>query len=171
MTQRPLPMTPRDCNREVLTPALRLLPQRMDTPSARVMLIAIALQESALRHRVQLPLRPGMPPGPARGLWQFERGGGVVGVLGHRASSRLAADVCAARGVDRTNSTKVWEALANDDILAACFARLLLWTDPGPMPTTEQAGWAKYVGVWRPGKPHPERWPRNWLLAQEAVHA
>lgn len=168
MTILDLPIEPAECNRLILTPALALLPARMDTPAARVMLVAMALQESGLNARVQRSLRPGMPPGPARGLWQFERGGGVRGVLGHAATSRLAMEVCEARGL-RPNSPSVWAAMEHDDILAACFARLLLWTDAAPMPTTEAAGWAAYIRTWRPGRPHQSRWPRNFKLAQDAI--
>jgi hypothetical protein len=163
-----LPIEPAECNRLILTPALALLPPRMDTAAARVMLIAMALQESGLNARAQHSLRPGMPPGPARGLWQFERGGGVRGVLRHDATTHKAHELCAHFGITST-SHAVWNAIETNDVLAACFARLLLWTDAGPLPTTEAAGWETYLRTWRPGKPHPERWPRNFKLAQEAI--
>lgn len=165
-----LPIRPAECNRLILTPALALLPSRMDSSAARVMLIAMALQESGLNARAQRPLRPGMPPGPARGLWQFERGGGVAGVLSHAATSQLALEVCAARDV-RPNRDAVWNALETDDVLAACFARLLLWTDAGALPTTEKEGWDAYIRTWRPGRPHASRWGSNWSRATEAVNA
>ena len=41
-----------------IEPALRLLPAALDTPEARVMLIAIGLQESRLVHRRQLVGNP-----------------------------------------------------------------------------------------------------------------
>lgn len=131
---------------------------------ARVMLLAIAGQESDAQYRRQ------HGGGPARGLWQFERMGGVAGVLSHRASARLAAALCEWRGVD-PSATAVHAALERDDVLAAGFARLLLWTDAKPLPSVEaeDAGWAYYLRNWRPGKPHPERWPENWRLAREAV--
>lgn len=61
-----------------IEPALRLLPPAMDTVKARVMLLAIGLQESAFAARRQAG------NGPARGFWQFELGtpqsrGGVWG--------------------------------------------------------------------------------------------
>lgn len=168
--QLPLPIAPRDLNEQVLAPALALLPARMDSRDARVMLIAMALQESNLRARVQHPLRAGMSPGPARGLWQFERPGGVAGVLRHDATSRIAHELCAHFGLLST-SHAVWGALAENDVLAACFARLLLWTDAAPLPTTEAAGWQAYLRTWRPGKPHAIRWPNNYRIAQGAVDA
>lgn len=139
--------------RDVIGPGLALLPSGMDTPEARVMLLAIGLQESRMVHRRQIG-------GPARGLWQFERGGGVVGVLTHAASKHLAVRVCHERGVEPT-SAKVYPALAVDDLLATAFARLLLFTDPRPMPRPEagpEPAWAYYIRNWRPGKPHRHTW-------------
>jgi hypothetical protein len=71
----------------ILDAALAGLPASMDSPQARVLLIAIALQESRLTHRDQIVKgkKPGVK-GPALGLWQFEKGGGVRGVLRHPAS-------------------------------------------------------------------------------------
>lgn len=154
----------------LIEPGLKLLPAHMDTPEARVMLIAIGLQESGLAERVQRSLRPGKPPGPARGLWQFERAGGVSGVLTHRATSELAHEIVAGRGL-MTNSHAVWGALATDDALAGAFARLLLFTDPKPLPAlgAQAAAWDYYLRNWRPGKPHAERWPKNYATALEAT--
>ena len=56
-------------------------------------------------------------------------------------------------------------AITHNDILAAVCARLLLWTDPHPLPTIEdgpEAGWAYYVRNWRPGKPHRHTWDAHW---------
>jgi hypothetical protein len=128
------------------------------------MLLAIAGQEGDCLARRQVPVAHAM------GLWQFERGGGVAGVLRHRASAPTAASWCLMRRVpDKPDA--VHAALERDDVLACAFARLLLWTDAAPLPVTEAAGWACYLRVWRPGKPHPERWARNWRLAHAAVHA
>lgn len=136
-----------------IEPALAFLPTKMDTPEAMVMLLAIGLQESRFLHRRQIG-------GLARGFWQFERGGGVVGVLTHSASAALARQVCEARGVAPT-SPAVYAQLESDDVLAAAFARLLLWTDPGRLPALgdSKGGWDLYVRTWRPGKPHPQTWP------------
>lgn len=149
--------------RTVVEPGLDLLPSRMDTNPARVLMMAIGLQESRLVHRRQIG-------GPARGLWQFEQGGGVVGVLRHRASAAHARQVCAARKVEPV-AAEVYQALAVDDILAAAFARLLLFTDPRPLPRPEagpQAAWDYYIRNWRPGKPHRHTWS---ALHAEAVAA
>ncbi|WP_203230088.1 hypothetical protein, partial [Azotobacter chroococcum] len=90
------------------------------------MLLAIGLQESGLAHRRQIG-------GPARGLWQFEQGGGVRGVLLHPMSRQHALAACEAHNV-KPSAAAVYAALEHDDILAAAFARLLLWADPAPLP-------------------------------------
>ena len=48
-------------------------------------------------------------------------------------------------------------ALEHDDVLAAAFGRLLLWTDPRAPPAVgdESGAWALYLRCWRPGKPRP----------------
>lgn len=149
-------------NRLIIAPALELLPAAMDRPYARVQMLAIHLQEDPRQERIQ------RGNGPARGLWQFERGGGVRGVLSHPSSSALADSVCVARAVVAEEGA-VWRALQTDDILAACFARLLLWTDPRPMAKDAAEGWALYARVWRPGKPHPEKWDNNYARAKFAI--
>lgn len=144
-----------------IEPALAWLPPKMTSPEARVEMGAIGLQESKFEHRWQvIDANDPSRKGPARGLWQFERNGGVAGVMSHPASKDLARAACDRQGVP-FEKLAVWQALEVDDWLAAVFARLLLWTDPGPLPMVTQvdAAWALYVRTWRPGKPHPEKWP------------
>ncbi|MFY1862287.1 hypothetical protein ACOTB5_30695 [Achromobacter xylosoxidans] len=149
-----------------VAPGLALLPERMDTPEARVMLLAIGLQESRFVHRRQIG-------GPARGFWQFEKGtrasrGGVWGVYLHPASKGHLAALCRARSV-ACEPDAIYAALEYDDVLAAGLARLLLWTDPKALPPVgdADAGWALYLRTWRPGKPKPDSWPD--LYRQAAV--
>lgn len=153
-----------DALRDVIDPALAELPERMTSDAARVMLLAIGLQESRLTDRVQ---RNG---GPARGLWQFERNGGVRGVLVHETSRTEARAACERRDLP-ASATAVYTALETDDVLAAVFARLLLWTDPLPLPDDMDAGWIYYLRNWRPGKPHPQTWPAFYRRAVLTVHA
>lgn len=145
--------------REAIKQALELLPEKMDSTAARVMLVAIGLQESRFAARRQLVGNPPRPTGPAAGFWQFEKGGGVKGVLNHKAARVLAAKVCAARGV-KPETSAVWGALQHDDVLAAAFARLLLYSDPKPLPHVgdAQGAWDLYIRTWRPGKPHRQTW-------------
>ncbi|GAA4321718.1 hypothetical protein GCM10023144_01150 [Pigmentiphaga soli] len=158
-------MEPEDVLAQIVEPTLALLPLKMTSDEARVMLLAIGLQESRFEHRRQVG-------GPARGFWQFEQGGGVHGVLTHAASRPDALRICALRGVTPTERD-VYQRLAVDDILACAFARLLLWTDPGPLPAAHDpsAAWALYLWTWRPGKPHPETWDALHARAVAAVTA
>lgn len=143
--------------------ALTLLPARMDSPAARVMLFAIGLQESRFIHRRQIG-------GPARGFWQFEQGGGVRGVLAHPSTSGQAQALCRARGIEPV-AADVYAALELDDVLAAGMARLLLWSDPAALPAIgdSAAAWDLYLRTWRPGKPHPGTWAELYEQAVEAV--
>jgi hypothetical protein len=154
---------------EIVSPGLAHLfalggPRPSDT--ATQMLLTIALQESALKHRVQR-LNSGNP-GPARGWWQFERMGGVAGVMQHPSSSKLARALCESCLVPFT-SADIWRCLEGHDVLATGFARLLLWTDPRPLPKNAHAGWDYYMDNWRPGKPHPAKWPGYWRIASDVL--
>lgn len=153
-------MTPKDA----INAAYQLLPEAMNSRAATVLLLAIQRQEDPQQRRAQV--LDGGRKGPARGLWQFEQGGGVKGVLLASATRKLARQVCAARNVD-PNTAAVLTRLEVDDVLAAAFARLLIYTDPFPLPATQAAAWTMYADrLWRPGKPHPEKWPANWAMAQ-----
>lgn len=156
-------MKPEEVLRTAIMPALALLPPRMTSAKAITMLLAIGLQESRFQHRRQIN-------GPARGFWQFEHGGGVKGVMGHASTKTHAMALCAARGVPFVSSV-VYTALEYDDVLAAGFARLLLWTDAAPLPDNDDAGasWALYLRTWRPGKPHAHTWPELHQLAAKAA--
>ncbi|ANY87642.1 hypothetical protein [Pseudomonas putida] len=150
---------------------LALLPPQMGTRSARILLHAFNLQENPTRLEQQVG-------GPARGDYQFERGGGVKGVMTHPASKRLAEEVCRARGV-AFDSESIYQTIGRDPLLAAALARLLIWTDPKPLPGAgdEQAAWDLYLRVWRPGAyaRQPEelraKFKRNYAAALKAVLA
>jgi hypothetical protein len=153
-----------------INPALKMLPPKMDSDAARVMLLAIGLQESRLKFRHQKTSNPYVK-GPARGLWQFERGGGVVGVTTHRSTQERAREVCKARAVP-FDSILIHTKLEFDDILAAAFARLLLWTDSKPLPGVDAShdeAWDYYMRNWRPGKPHRETWDEFHQQARAQV--
>lgn len=144
--------------------ALALLPAKMDSNYARVQLAAIGYQETKYLTRVQYG------GGPARGYWQMEETGGVHGVMNFKSDggkiAALARQVCHARGVPFVRKT-VWEAMAADDVLAAAFARLLMYTDAYPVPVNLHDGWAMYLRTWRPGKPHPKEWPASWAFGMD----
>lgn len=144
----------------VIVPGLALLPAKFDTPEARVMLLAIGMQESRFEHRKQIG-------GPAHGFYQFERGGGVRGVLNHRWTKPLIDGILAARGVKPEDC---YNCIVDDDALATVFARLLLYTDPAPLPKIGQADIAYnyYLRNWKPGKPKPDSWPGYYVGAIDA---
>lgn len=144
--------------------ACSILPARMDSDEARAMLIAIALQESRFEHRAQIG-------GPARGFWQFELGGGVRGVLNHPGSKQYIRHVLDSLAYDYLPETS-YEAIKNNDVLACCYARLLLWTLPDVLPTRgeDEESWKQYIDAWRPGKPHRESWDAFYAAAWNIVH-
>lgn len=160
--------------RAAVNKALYLLPHQMHTPEARVMIYAIGLQESRFEHRRQLIKKGGqlLPLGPAKGWFQFERGGGCKGVVEHPASRYWMHHVCQARGV-AFNATAIWNAIEHDDVLAAAAARLLLFTDPRKLPALgdEAGAWNLYMRTWRPGKPHRATWPALYAEALAEVMA
>lgn len=145
----------------IVRPAIFLLGSKYDSRPAIKLLLAIGYQESEFRFRAQVG-------GPARGYWQFEQGGGVRGVLRHHASAEDAARAC--NDLDyQPNDVVVYPALRNDALLACVFARLLLWTDPAPIPTFAGPAWDYYKRNWRPGHPHPERWSASWRFAEDIL--
>lgn len=153
-------------NSEIISPAMRLLgtARNYDTPAARTMLLTIGQQESRFLYRAQVPSKI------ARGFWQFEKGGGVKGVLTHVSSASEMARVLNLIHVARDD---VYQAIEYHDALAAVCARLLLYTDPRPLPTVSDAegAWQLYSRVWRPGKPHRETWDAYHTKARQVVKA
>ncbi len=143
---------------------LSLLPRKMATDEARLMLYAIGLQESRFKHRKQIK-------GPAKGFWQFESAGGVKGVMNHSSSRKHAKAACAALSIE-FNQSEIHKALEHNDALAAAFARLLLWTDPQPLPCIgeENESWDYYIRNWRPGKPHHHTWNDMYTEARAGLY-
>lgn len=155
-------MTPELMLNLVIRPTLDWLDPKYNSRQAHIMLLAMALQESRLKHRRQIR-------GPARGFWQFEAGGGVAGVLRHSASRTDAVRACNALSV-APEVLDVYTAIEHNDQLACIFARLLLWTLPSALPTTAHEGWEQYLDAWRPGKPHQRTWANCWATAFAAVN-
>lgn len=164
-----------------LDAALALLPSGLDTPAARVLLLAIGLQESGFEHRRQFVGKPPRPIGPAKSFWQAEIGGGMVrGVRLHPTTAGAVRALCRARGV-LADDAAIWNAIEHDDVLAAGLARLLLWSDPQPLPAMGDVdgAWALYLRTWRPGAwsrgdaaartELRARWGRSYARALEAV--
>jgi len=146
-------MTPENFLKRIVDPSLQFLSELAGTQSndaARVLVMTIAGQESGWKERRQIG-------GPARGYWQFEKGGGVAGLF--QATPQQLRAICV--GLDIPfDQTVVFEAMAWNDTLAASMARLLLFTDPAPLPAVgdKDAAWQYYLRNWRPGAPHPASW-------------
>jgi hypothetical protein len=136
----------------VIAPGLKLLPEKMTSPAAIALLLAIGLQESRFTHRRQVN-------GPARGFYQFEQGGGVVGVLHHWQTSGIIRGILDRLEYDYSAMSS-HTAIENNDTLATVYARLLLWTLPGSLPGRheDEKAWGQYLAAWRPGRPHRETW-------------
>lgn len=147
----------------IVPAAAALMPRVKFTREALVMLLAIGLQESRFVHRRQIR-------GPARGFWQFEAGGGTAGVLRFHSTRAIASEV-AYQFTKDIRSAVVNEKLAEDDVLACCFARLLLFTDPRALPALgdADAAWDYYIRNWRPGKPHRHTWDALYAQALAAA--
>jgi hypothetical protein len=115
-----------------------------------------------------------LPNGPAHGFWQFEKHGGVKGVLEHRTTAPIVLPICTQLCYrDLAVITTCYEAIVHNDVLACVFARLLLWTLPDMLPNEDEASeaWSQYLKAWRPGKPHRKTWNDCYATAWRIVTA
>ena len=161
-------ISPEKLGLNAINAALADLPDAMGSDAAVILLLAIGLQESKLVHRRQLIERDGnlVAAGPAKSFWQGERLGGMTaGILRHNATSGLTRALCSRHGIAAT-PTAIWHAIKNNDVLAASCARLLLWTDPAPLPGADRRSDAfrYYVRTWRPGA-----YTQGSLITKEAL--
>jgi hypothetical protein len=117
--------------------------------------LAIKIQESG-----QTAVRDQGDPavtGPATGLWQFEKGGGVWECLNAPKIAPIFADLCGRAGV-QAEADAVWRFFTapQSDDLAAAGARLVMYLDPAPLPPATldaaSAALAYYLRRWRPAK-------------------
>ena len=104
----------------------------------------------------------------------------VQGVRMHEATRDKAKLLYKARGV-QPNNQAIWDAIENDDVLAAGLARLLLWSDPKALPKLGdvEGAWQLYLRTWRPGAytngtpakraELREKWTGNYAKALGAV--
>lgn len=162
----PTAITPAVLLDYMIDPTLAWLEELIGIPmsdEARVLLLTIIGQETNWGARLQ-------QGGPARGWYQFESGGGIAGVLTHPASSANIRIVCDALLIPCTQST-CYEAVAWNGILATSFARLLLYTDPAPLPAVGEieTAYAIYDRCWRPGSKRPQDWPGNYATAAQEL--
>ena len=157
-------MTPADFVWRVLEPGLALLPRNMDSPEARVFLVAAGGQESHWRFRRQIG------GGTAHSYYQLEgKGGAVEEVLTSRGTAVHAVAACRALDIEPTLE-EVYEAIVYCDALATVIGRLIPWLEPAPLPAIGDVdgAWACYERLWKPGRPAPERWPACYSAALAA---
>jgi hypothetical protein len=128
----------------------------MANENAIRLMYAIGFQESRFLYRRQRG-------GPARGFWQFEKGG-IEAVLGHKTTGDIARDIMCNMCMFDADADYIIQAIEYNDVLAAVFARLLLFTSPKLIPTFCMANkdelWQYYLETWRPGKPRYETWDK-----------
>jgi hypothetical protein len=161
-------MTPQTADQLIIVPTLAWLGAPYDSPEARLLLLAIALQESHLKHRKQQPVAH------AKGFWQFEKGGGCAGFETdpHQKVFRKAATALNFP----FRSAETWTLIGEGaDHLACVMARGLLWSHPKPLPTIgdEEAAFAYYLKQWRPAPKNREknrlRWTTTYPMAREVT--
>lgn len=130
---------------------------------ARVLLLAIAGQESDWRDIQQFG------DGPGAGPWQFEPET-ISEILHNPASRDMALAVCRAVYLVPVAASLHVHIIA-DPNLAVAFARLDLWCDAAPLPPlfSSYDAWESYLRIWRPGTPRPDRWEAIWEGARDAV--
>lgn len=158
---------------EALQAAYALLPPALNSQQATLQCLAMRRQEAPNMEQVQ------GGGGPAHGVYQMEKSGGVRGVIRHPKAGPLARKACEALGIP-FNEEAVYLALSLSgpkDVLDAVFARLFLYTDPKPLPAIgdEEAAWQCYLRTWRPGayKRQPlvlrKKWTANYADARRAL--
>lgn len=168
----PRMIEPRDLVRAVVMPALascaaiEATPQLQD-PRAVLLLTAIAIQESDLRHVRQYP------SGPARSWWQIElrTAAAIVAKTRPRFARSLALHNLLVEPLE--------PVLVSSPIGASVLARMLLWLDPLRLPDmhNESEALVTYMQVWRPAwaiGARPEqgeraRWSRAYAEAVTAI--
>jgi hypothetical protein len=155
-------MTPEQFLQRILIPAEIAFPFKASTQS-RALLLAIAGQESGWANRAQVPTDY------AHSWWMFEREG-VEGVMDHPSSGATLRAFCAEQAIG-FDPDIIWAAITWHDGLAYALARLLLWTDPQPLPTVGNVenSWLLYTKLWRPGRPRPTVWATIYEEATDAT--
>jgi hypothetical protein len=118
--------------------------------------LAIKIQESG-----QTAVRDQGDPtvtGPATGLWQFERTGGVWECLNAPKIAPIFVELAERSGLRPVSDQTVWRYFTTpqSDDLAAAGARLVMYLDPAPLPSATldavQAALGYYLRRWRPAK-------------------
>ena len=151
-------MTPHTLHTMVIDPVLAELP--FPQPRERtVLLMAIAIHESNLKHRRQ------MADGPARSFWQME----AVAVNDTLQRCKPVRDFWHLLELEDDHVVArpyVWgpqvkRAVELSDLGACALAAGILFLRPGRLPEVgyPYRAWDYYLAAWKPGKPGLARWP------------
>lgn len=165
-------MTPVEFYTTVLIPALnktaKFAPKMPDSPSLRVLMMAISGQEANWDERVQIG------SGEARGLFQMELTD-ISDIMENSATKAFLETGLDAFGIKTKTAEHLFEIITapEGDTLAAFLARLNLWADPWPIPPydDQDAQYEAYLRCWKPGTPRPNRWPGIYGQALATVMA
>jgi hypothetical protein len=147
----------------------------MGPPEVLVQLLATALHEGdGLKARVQYgPKGSSILKRFGHSMWMFEGGekAALAGLFASPATGPALRKACEWLGVEHDHQ-HVWWCMVGNDKLAAICGRLLLLTDPHPVPMLDDVdeSYATYLRCWRPGKPPgPDKWRRVHQRALDAV--
>jgi hypothetical protein len=164
-------MTPAAFLAAVIRPGLAWIGGPQDSPAAARMLLAIALHESGLEHRVQVGRDGKKLPHLARGYWQFEPAG-VRAAISHPSNEWLRAKL-PELGYAGAAAKDLHHAVAHSELLMVLLARGLLWPDRARLADAEETerAYRIYDGCWRPGAKRPAAWPGCWSKAVAEVPA
>ena len=124
----------------------------LDTPPARLQMLATAGYESRWEYRAQFG------GGPALGYWMDQQNA-VQLLLDHPAAGPLLRRAAEALGI-APHAAAIHAASENTDAIAYLIARLLAWCDPHPVPAIgdEEGCWHAYLRAQNPGAVSRERW-------------
>lgn len=141
-----------------------VMDSKFDSKEVRVLLLAIGMQESAFEDRIQ------KPNGPAHSFWQ-EEPNGIKAVLNNKTTRPYLLNACDVLNIN-VDWYSIYMDVVNNDELACVVARLLLYADSNPLPTVgdSEGAWQYYLRNWRPGKPRPDDWNKNYKIAQGRIN-
>ncbi len=167
-------MSPLDFHKTILVPGLRFLTAATgqkpdginweDDEKARVLLLAIAGQETGWRNIEQ------ENGGPGRGPWQLERET-CYEVL-HNPVSAIRLRKAVITHWPNPTDLDLYRALLGEPTLSVVIARLDLFCNSHPLPviSDQNNAWTYYLSTWRPGQPRPGHWADNYHAALAADH-
>lgn len=149
-----LPASAKDVLGQIIVPAFSNLPSEMDSPEARLLVLATGAQETQYLTRQQ-------DDGPARGLFQMQIND-IRDLMNNQMSGNHVWTLCGVLGVTY-GSNAMFDALLTDDLFAAAMCRLNYWCIPRPLPAIgDVVGcYAYYELAQRPGKPSYSRWKQT----------